>query len=149
MTEGPIMRTLLGAIISTLLLVAAVAGCSSAADEPNVEQTEWILRSFDGKEASAMGFEGVMPHITLADGKVTGNLTVNRVNGNYELSGDDISFSQLARTKMVGPPEAMEQEEQFLTALERAARVEVQDSMMVLLDSGDVVVAQLMAPVEG
>ncbi len=80
---------------------------------------------------------------------MSGNLGVNSFNGTYELSGDDITFSPLASTKMAGPPEAMEQEATFLEALEAAAHVQVQDGTLTVLDSDDAPLMLLSAGVEG
>ena len=90
-----------------------------------------------------------MPSFTLADGKVSGHLAVNSFNGTYELSGNNISFSPLASTKMAGPPEAMEQETRFLTAFGAAALVEVVDGELTVSDTDGVVVMRLMEALEG
>ena len=136
-------------MIGLLALAVATSGCSGTGDTADVEQKIWILESLAQQSSSVVAFGSVMPHLTLAEGKVSGNLTVNTFNGTYERSGNDISFSQLASTRMAGPPEAMEQETQFMMALEKAAHLEVQDGVLTFLDSDDAALVQLTEALEG
>lgn len=132
-----------------LMVFFSVTSCSAASDQPAVEETSWILEALGTDAPAVESFGTTMPNITLDDGTVTGMLAVNRVNGSYELSGDDISFSRLATTKMAGPPEAMEQEQRFLAALEAAAVVQVRDATLVMTDADGTIVASFTETVEG
>lgn len=143
------MRRMLCLMIGLLSLTVPVSGCSENAGSPDVEQKIWILESLADESLPVTSFESVMPHATLADGNVSGNLTVNTFNGTYELSGDDIDFSPLATTKKAGPPEAMEQETQFLTAFGAAGHIEVQDGMLTVSDSDGTVLMRLTEALEG
>ncbi len=70
-----------------------------------------------------------------ADGRVSGNATVNRLMGQYALEGDVLRFGALASTMMAGPPENMEQEQRVLAALAHPLRVEAAADGDVLLVS--------------
>lgn len=62
--------------------------------------------------------EGTRPDLEfLADGRVAGRATINRLMGSYVVDGDVVSFGALATTMMAGPPEQMAQEQRVLTAL--------------------------------
>jgi heat shock protein HslJ len=70
-----------------------------------------------------------------ADGRISGNATVNRLMGQYALEGDVLRFGALATTMMAGPPEHMEQEQRVLAALAHPLRVEAAGAGDVLLVS--------------
>ena len=143
------MRKNLGMLMVLLSLILWASGCSGAGARPAVEQTGWILESLADESVQVKSYGSVMPSFTLADGKVSGNLGVNYLTGTYDLSGNDISFSQLTTTKKADVPEAMEQERQFLAAFEAAATVEVEDRTMTISDSAGTVVMRLSAAMEG
>ena len=60
--------------------------------------------------------------LRLEDGRVSGSGGINRLMGQYTLTGDELSFGMLATTMMAGPPERMEAEQRFLAALGAVAR---------------------------
>lgn len=59
------------------------------------------------------------------------------------------SFSELTSTRSTDVPEAMEQEAQFLTALEAATHVKVQDRTLMIPDSAYTVLMRLTEALEG
>lgn len=136
-------------LIVLLSLFLPVSGCSVIAGNPGVEQTIWILDSFADQSVEVDSYGSVMPHARLIDGTVSGHLGVNSFTGTYELSGDEIRFSQLASTTKADVPEAMEQETLFLTALEEAALVQVVDRTLTISDSADTVLMRFTEALEG
>ena len=60
--------------------------------------------------------------LRLENGRVSGSGGINRLMGDYTLTGDELSFGMLATTMMAGPPERMEAEQRFLAALGTVAR---------------------------
>ncbi|GJM21437.1 MAG: hypothetical protein DHS20C15_13520 [Planctomycetota bacterium] len=70
-----------------------------------------------------------------ADGKLSGNASVNRVAGSFTLEGDALTFSPLATTKRMGPVPLMKQEQALLDALARTARAARHDDTLTLLDT--------------
>lgn len=141
------MGKIIGLLVVLLSLVLPASGCTAS---PNVEQTVWILESFadESVQVTSYGLTAV-PSATLSDGEVWGVLGVNSFSGKYELSGDDISFSQLTSTEIAEDFEAAEQETLYLSALQAAAHVEVQDQMLLILDSADTVLMRFSEAVEG
>ena len=67
------------------------------------------------------------------------NMIDSDVTGAYATEGDasegSISFSDVATTKKLCDPDAMEQEQQILAALDDAASYSIQGSAMSLLDA--------------
>ncbi len=80
--------------------------------------------------------DGTRPEIRFGfDGKVSGNATVNRLMGPYEVQGDLLSCGMLASTMMAGLPAAMEQEQRLLAVLAVPLRVSAgEGSAEILLD---------------
>ncbi len=109
----------------------------------------WILESFAGESAPVDSVVDATSQFTLSEGTVTGDGGVNTFNGTYELSGNDITFSPLATTKMAGPPEHMEQEMRFFEALESAAHVEVRNEKLTLSDADNNVLMLMVPHLEG
>ncbi len=140
------MGKIINLLVVLLSLVLPVSGCAAS---PNVEQTVWILESFADESVQVMSYGLTVPSATLSDGEVWGVLGVNSFSGEYELSGDDIRFSQLTSTEIAEDDEAAEQEALFLSALQAAAHVEVEDQMLLILHSADTVLIRFSEAVEG
>jgi len=72
------------------------------------------------------------------DGSVTGNASCNTYNGTYQLEGDRITIGPLATTRMAcqEPQGVMEQEMQYLTALQNSAVWAISNTRLELRDSG-------------
>ncbi len=145
------MLKLISALAAVLLLILPVSGCFTELGSPEVEQTKWILDSLTDKslqvEPSDISLR--LPSAVLSDGEVSGILGLNSFSGRYQLSGDDLSFSQLTSTEVIASPEVMNIETLFLSALQSAAHVKVQDRTLMILDSEDTVLARFSPAVEG
>jgi heat shock protein HslJ len=76
------------------------------------------------------------------EGRVGGNASCNQFTGSYVLSGPDLSFSKLASTRKMCPPALTEQETRFLAALERVAKVQFQEGLLLLQDTNDATVVK-------
>jgi len=70
-------------------------------------------------------------------GTVEGNATLNRYRRGYEvLPSGALRFTgeAMAMTRMAGPPELMDQEDRFLSALDRVERVRIEGDTLFLSD---------------
>jgi putative lipoprotein len=93
--------------------------------------TTWRLERLDDAAA-----DQVRSTITFgADGNVSGAGGVNRFFGGYRVVGHVVEFGQLASTLMAGPPEAMEQEQRFLAALDGTQRFVVDGDVLTIGDA--------------
>lgn len=81
------------------------------------------------------------------DGAVSGHGGCNRYRGRVSITGESISFSPLASTKMACTPAAMAQEQKFHQALERARsfRINARERKLILRDGVGATVARLAA----
>ena len=109
-----------------LLTACALPGAPGAAP---LVGSEWRLKDLGGR--------GVLDRVqaTLAfpeAGRVAGNSSCNRFFGSYTLMQDRIALGQLAGTRMACAPAVDEQETRYLDALQKAQRLEVQGTTMLM-----------------
>ncbi len=112
------------------LTACALPGAPGAAP---LVGSEWRLEDLGGR--------GVLDRVqaTLAfpeAGRVAGNSSCNRFFGSYTLMQDRIALGQLAGTRMACAPAVDEQETRYLDALQKAQRLEVQGTTMLMQVQG-------------
>lgn len=93
---------------------------------------EWVVEDINGG--------GIIDRsrVTLnfwQDGRVTGSASCNNLMGQYQLSGEGLSISQPATTRMACPPSLMAQEQRVLTTLSQLQRFGFDDTGALLLHS--------------
>lgn len=91
---------------------------------------------------------GGNPHLWFDPaGQVMGSVGVNRVRGAARTDGDAVHLGPLVTTRMAGDPDAMDEEADLLSALERVARYRAVDDRLTLLDAdGEPLVGLRRAP---
>ncbi|MFN4142803.1 META domain-containing protein [Aestuariivirga sp.] len=89
-----------------------------------------------GSEWAAAGEEGArVPFIRFGEsGRVAGSGGCNRFRGSYQQSGDGLTFSPLAATRMACPPEVMRRERAFFDMLSHVRGMRMGTGELVLLD---------------
>ena len=103
--------------------------------------TAWTLVELDGKPVEIAADE-LAPSLVLdlEEARVTGSGGVNRLMGQFTLSGDELRFGPLATTRMAGPDEAMQREAALLAALARVTSYALDGRTLTLLAGADAVV---------
>ena len=102
--------------------------------------TRWQATAVNnGKQAVVTLIAGT--EITLkfgTDNLVSGNSGCNTYSGSYETSGDKLKVGALASTRMAcaTPEGVMEQEQQYLAALQNAATYEIAGDRLTIRDAG-------------
>ncbi len=123
-----------------LILLLAVAGCSSTAGErwDEVQGVEWLLAQIERKPALA----GTGISLTFDVGRLYGE-AVNRYSAQYERTEGALRIDAAAATKkfLDKPPGAMEQEARYLKLLGEADGWRVSGSMLELLRGGKTVLS--------
>jgi heat shock protein HslJ len=126
--------------------VATSAWATSSAQAPSVQLTDtyWKLVGLNGKDIAIVE-NSREAHIMFGDDqRVTGSDGCNRFMGGYQLSGESLSFEQLAGTKMAcadGDAQAQE----FTTALTQATTHQIQGEFLDLFDNAGNIVARFAA----
>lgn len=112
-----------------LLLSLTACALPGAPGTAPLVGSEWRLEDLGGR--------GVLDRVqaTLAfpeAGRVAGNSSCNRFFGSYTLMQDRIALGQLAGTRMACAPAVDEQETRYLDALQKAQRLEVRGTTMLM-----------------
>lgn len=80
-----------------------------------------------------------------ADGALSGSAGCNNFRGGYSVNGDSLTVTPLAATKKACAPELMEQERQFLAALQNAASYSISANVLTIRDAGGARLVELRA----
>jgi heat shock protein HslJ len=133
-----------------LLAGCLLAACASASTSGGGEAralledlvaTEWVAESLDGTPVapevrSTLKFE--------AADRVSGDGGCNRMAGPVRVEGTSIRFGPLAMTRRACAEPAMQQEQRYARALERARAVRRDGGALILADEAGAVLARLL-----
>ena len=117
--------------IISLALIIGITGCTASVSTPERIDLigQWAIESIDDRPV----IDRSPAYIEFTpEGQASGNASCNQFTGSYVLSGTDLSFSKMATTRKMCPPVLMEQETRFLAALQRVAKVQLQDGLLLL-----------------
>ncbi len=136
--EGPGPRPTL--IVDRFVSIGA--GTCETRSTASLENTYWKLMRL-GADPVSVAEGGHEPHFILQPGekRVAGSGGCNRLVGGYTLDGENLSFTQMAGTRMACPT-GMETEQAFHAALQKVARWKVDGETLVLFDAGGAPVAE-------
>lgn len=97
----------------------------------------WAVEVVRRGQAMVAPATGGDPHLWFdAAGQVMGSVGVNRVRGPARTDGQAVHLGPLVTTRMAGDPDAMDEEADLLSALERVARYRAaDDGRLTLLDA--------------
>lgn len=125
-----------------LLLVRAGAQQTPAQSTAALENTYWKLTRL-GDEVVTLSNAEREPYLVLhsEEQRVGGFGGCNRLTGSYSLSGETLTFSQMAAT-MMACDDGMEQERAFSKTLEKVARWRIEGETLELFDAAGVSLAQ-------
>ena len=115
-------------IVAILLLGMLISACAPAATpaDPKTQLVDktWVLVSYGDPAKPTPVVAGVKAtSIFSADGKLTGFGSCNNYNSTYQLTGTTLSVGTVASTMMACEKPVMDQETIFLSALQKATRV--------------------------
>lgn len=108
--------------------------CDPRFSAAELENTYWKLVRL-GDQPVQVAAQEREPHLILQaeSRRIAGSGGCNRLIGGYELEGEQLTFGQLATTRMACP-DVMELEDAFLRALELAAQWDILDDHLELYD---------------
>ena len=108
------------------------SGCGG--DPAMLLRGAWHITGIDGKPAITKTEPGLD---FSADGKISGNVSCNRVIGGYTLSGEGLQIGQLATSMMMCEDQKMAQERTILEILGNVKRFTIGDDGTLALKAGD------------
>ncbi len=107
--------------------------------------SSWEATVFNnGKQAAVGLLEGTTLTASFGeDGNISGSAGCNNFSGPYTTDGNKITIGPLASTMMAceGPAEIMEQEAQYLAALQSAATYQIEGNVLELRTAEDAIAA--------
>lgn len=120
--------------IALMALAILLVGCSSSpSDSPSLPGTQWVLATLGGKPP----LSGTAPSAEFTADQISGSAGCNNYFATYEVSGSDITISDVGSTEMwcMEPEGLMDQEQAFLAALASAASHRLAGARLELLDA--------------
>ncbi len=113
--------------IILILILLILTACGKSLKD--FETKEFILSNLYNDYKITLSFEGE---------KLYGFSGVNRYFGSFKLDGNKIEISNLAMTKMAGPPEEMKAEQAYLDLLNKAVKFEIlKDNLILYADNNE------------
>ncbi|KPQ02215.1 MAG: Heat shock protein [Idiomarinaceae bacterium HL-53] len=100
--------------VSGTLGAQAIAGCGGLPEDV-LQGAEWHVDAINGESVGSQ----IITLTFLPNGRLTGSTGCNRYFGQYQLSGEGISISQLGMTRMACAPEVARFEQRFTQQLRR------------------------------
>jgi heat shock protein HslJ len=136
-------RVLALASVATLLLLSAVpagaqspsAGEASPASGATLEGTHWLLGEIINGDESTPVASGVNASLVLSDGSAGGFGGCNQFVTSYELSGDSLSFGDVASTLIACDEATMAFEDQYFAALGLVASYAIDGTALTLANA--------------
>lgn len=125
---------------AVVVVAGIVTSCSSTPEtKTDPMKAAWHVVSMGAKELSGMD-ASIVPTLAFDPVKMTvgGSAGCNNYNGSYNNDINGMSFSAIAVTKKMCQEEAMSIETQFLEALNKTAKMKVDDDELTLLDAAGV-----------
>ena len=115
------------------------------AESQDLSGTSWEATGYNnGKQAVTGALEGTTLTADFGkDGTLSGNSGCNTYSGGYKVNGDKITIGPLASTMMAcsDPAGVMEQEAQYLAALQSAATYQIEGDVLQLRTKDDALAA--------
>lgn len=115
--------------------------------------TSWEVNSYNnGREAVVSILTGTDISLNFGtDGKVSGNAGCNSYSGDYQTNGKELKVGILAGTRMFcdKPVGLMDQEKQYLVALQNAATFEIAGDKLTIRDASGAMQVLAAASVAG
>lgn len=118
-------------------------GC--AGDPETLLAGDWAGTAVNGTALA----EGITVSLSFADGQVSGQSGCNRFTGGYALTGEGLTLTPIAATRMACPAPQMETETALFDALRRTARFDIGADGSLLLFAGDATPVLTASPQRG
>lgn len=120
---------------------------SLAAQSQALAGTSWRVTGYNNGRQAVVSVlaETQLTLVFAADGRVSGSAGCNNFMGTFTVSGSSLQFGPAATTRMMCPqPGVMEQEQQFLKALETVATVRQEGNRAELRTADGALAASLL-----
>lgn len=132
-------------MILVLGIFALLGGaCTKSALTSGLEDIAWTLESYGEPGNLQTVLEGteITALFDSTEGLVRGSAGVNSYSGSYQISKSEVSIQQIAWTEMyrLDPEGVMEQEQQYLKALQAAESFQIQGGKLQINFGGQILI---------
>ncbi len=122
-----------------LFCVTFITGCLSDQNNTTDINTNlngtWLVTTIDDTPVIADSMATLV--FNTDELRLSGSTGCNLVNTGYKLDNDMIELGMAATTLKMCPPALMEQEQRFIKALEKVARLSITNDLLILQDNAD------------
>jgi heat shock protein HslJ len=98
---------------------------NSGVPAQRLDGTSWVLAGWGGGSAPRLPVSGTRITAEFADGNITGSAGCNRYQGSYRISDSSLRIEAPATTRKACPGNIMQQESQYLAALQNTQRYQI------------------------
>ena len=139
------MKQTLGILSLLLIVVLGLIACSTGTGEDILEDTRWVLESYGepGNLKALIADTEITAEFVSAEETVKGSAGCNSYFGSYELKGSQLSIpGPIGATEMycMEPEGVMDQEQEYLAALQLAASYEIDGNELQINCSSQVLI---------
>ena len=138
-------RKLFFGVLLLSLMILVTGACTTADDAAaDLEDKDWVLESLGEKGNPQAVLEGtrVTARFDSDKNRIQGSAGCNSYFGDYEVDGNEISFSAIGNTEMycMDPEGVMDQENEYLTILRDSESFEVTDGKLEITAGDQILV---------
>jgi len=126
------MKRITGPLESMFVLKREIVN-SDTSSGSGIQDSKYVLETLNDRKISEKDYTNEIPNLRFETkkGGVSGSSGCNRLNGEFKTSGNEISFSKLAMTRMMCPGDG---EANFLSALKNAKTFKTENDNLYLMD---------------
>lgn len=134
-----------GVLVCAVLLLGVVTACGGSDEAQTLEGTKWIMATYavPGTMKNALATPTVDATFSApksGKGQVAGSGGINQYNGSYTVDGSNLTVGAVSSTRMAGEAAAMQQETEYLVALQSAASYTINGGTLTIVNKSGVTV---------
>ena len=150
MTVSKRMVLIVAFLASVVLLSALVVGCGDDQEDLALVGTKWVMTTYAVTGAMKDALPTPTVDATFAApkdgaGDVSGSGGINQYSGRYTVDGDKLTVGTISSTRKAGAPAVMQQETDYLIALQTAATYQIDGDTLTIRSTSGVTVLTYVA----
>ncbi len=140
-----------GLLVCSALLAGFVYGCGEDDQEDlALDGRTWIMTTYavTGAMKDALptpSVDAIFAAPRDGEGDLSGNGGINQYSGKYTVDGDKLTVGTISSTRKAGAPAVMQQETDYLLALQTAATYQIDGDILAIKNSSGVTVVTYKA----
>ena len=142
---------LIGAFLASVVLLSAlVVACGDDQEDLALVGTKWVMTTYAVTGAMKDALPTPTVDATFAapkdgEGDVSGSGGINQYSGRYTVDGEKLTVGTISSTRKAGAPAVMQQETDYLIALQTAATYQIDGDTLTIRSTSGVTVLTYVA----